>query len=162
MIVGSVANGFNLRGFCAGSHGSPAHQRRILRIFHRGPSAPCRLRVGGHQHLQNTPSILSTLQENVCAILSVLDRVEAITIPTYAASPIIHIYLWSAAMLSAPAFASAEPPDPATPAPRGASSSGILGKEACCRASWAGRSRKACGPIKRGDCAGRNSSRRVL
>ncbi|KAH9164377.1 serine palmitoyltransferase [Lactarius sanguifluus] len=111
MIVGSVANGLNSGGFCAGS--------RI---------------VMDHQHINGASFVFSTavpvlLAEDVCAILSVLDQVEAITIPTHAASPIIHIYLWSAAMLSAPAFASAEPPDPATPAPRGASSSGIPGKE---------------------------------
>ncbi|KAH9029598.1 hypothetical protein EDB85DRAFT_2275996 [Lactarius pseudohatsudake] len=72
---------------------------------------------------------LYNVPENVYAILAVLDRVEVVTIPSHAASPIIHIYLRSAAMLSAPTCASAEPPEPATPAPRGASSSGIPGKE---------------------------------
>ena len=59
-------------------------------------------------------------------IRAVLDRVAAITIPSYAASPIIHIHLGSA---STPfASASAKPPNPATPAPRDAPSFDIAGE----------------------------------
>ncbi|KAH9060420.1 hypothetical protein EDB83DRAFT_2224261, partial [Lactarius deliciosus] len=72
--------------------------------------------------LRNTPSILSTLQENVRAIRAVLDPVEAITIPSHPASPIIHTHLRSAPMRSASTSASAKPPNPATPAPRDARS----------------------------------------
>lgn len=43
--------------------------------------------------LRNTPSILSTLQENIQAARAILDRVDAITIPSHPASPIIHIYI---------------------------------------------------------------------
>ncbi|KAI9438081.1 serine palmitoyltransferase [Lactarius indigo] len=68
--------------------------------------------------LRNTPSILSTLQENVRAMRAVLDRVDGITIPSHAASPIIHIHLRSAATLSASTPTSAKLPNPATPAPR--------------------------------------------
>jgi len=57
---------------------------------------------------QNAPSILSTLQENVRAIRAVLDRVEALTIPSHASSPIIHIHLHSA---TPSASASAKAPD---------------------------------------------------
>ncbi|KAI9435953.1 hypothetical protein H4582DRAFT_2130216 [Lactarius indigo] len=65
--------------------------------------------------LQNTPLVLSKLQENV------------ITTPlTRRASPITHIYLRS----SAPAASvSAKPLNPSTPAPRKALSFDIVGKE---------------------------------
>ncbi|KAH8979857.1 hypothetical protein EDB86DRAFT_2982935, partial [Lactarius hatsudake] len=58
----------------------------------------------------NTPSILSTLQEN------------AITIPSHPTSPIIHTHLCSAPMRSASTSGSAKPPNPVTPAPRDAMS----------------------------------------
>ncbi|KAI9438092.1 hypothetical protein H4582DRAFT_1952659, partial [Lactarius indigo] len=79
--------------------------------------------------LRNTPSILSTLQENVRAMRAVLDRVDGITIPSHAASPIIHIHLRSAATLSASTSASTKPPNPATPAPRDAPWFDIAGEE---------------------------------
>ncbi|KAH9028222.1 hypothetical protein EDB85DRAFT_2276447 [Lactarius pseudohatsudake] len=78
----------------------------------------------GIKLLRNTPSILSTLQENVRAIRAVLDRVEAITIPSHAATPVIHIHLRSSAPV---ASVSAKPSNPATPAPREASSFDIVG-----------------------------------
>ena len=43
--------------------------------------------------LRSTPSIFETLQENVCAARSILDRLDCITIPSHPASPIIHIYV---------------------------------------------------------------------
>ncbi|KAH9025900.1 pyridoxal phosphate-dependent transferase [Lactarius hengduanensis] len=105
MIIGSVANTLNsLGGFCAGS-------RIAINI------------------LRNMPSILSTLQENVRTIRAVLDRVEAITIPSHPASPIIHIHLRSAATLSASTSVSAKPPNPATPAPHDAPLFDIAGEE---------------------------------
>ncbi|KAH9016170.1 hypothetical protein EDB84DRAFT_1632326, partial [Lactarius hengduanensis] len=79
--------------------------------------------------LRNTPSILSTLQENVRAIRAVLDPVKAITIPSHPASPIIHTHLHSAPMRSASTSASAKPPNPATPAPRDAPSFNTAGEE---------------------------------
>ncbi|KAH9164356.1 hypothetical protein EDB89DRAFT_2141355 [Lactarius sanguifluus] len=51
------------------------------------------------------------------AIRAVLDWVEAITIPSHAASPIIHIHLCSAVVVSASTSAYVKPPDPAVPAP---------------------------------------------
>ncbi|KAH8977004.1 serine palmitoyltransferase [Lactarius hatsudake] len=108
MIIGSVANTLNSSGgFCAGSL-SASEDINILR---------------------NTPSILSTLQENVRAIRAVLDRVEAITIPSHPASPIIHFHLRSAATLSGSTSVSAKPPNLATPAPRDAPSFDIAGEE---------------------------------
>lgn len=43
--------------------------------------------------LRNTPSILSTLQENVRAVRSILDKVDCIAIPSHPASPTIHLYV---------------------------------------------------------------------
>ncbi|KAH8983451.1 hypothetical protein EDB92DRAFT_1951589 [Lactarius akahatsu] len=99
-----VANGINSSGgICAGS--------RI---------------VVDHQCINGTSFVFSAavalLAENVRAIRAVLDRVEAITIPSHAASPIIYIHLRS----SAPAASmSAKPSNPATPAP----SFDIVGEE---------------------------------
>jgi serine palmitoyltransferase len=62
----------------------------------------------------------------VRAIRAVLDRVEAITIPSFAASPIIHIHLRSATPSSA---ATLKPPNPTTPAPREAPSFDIASEE---------------------------------
>jgi hypothetical protein len=65
--------------------------------------------------LRNTPSILNTLQENVRAIRAVLDRIDALAIPSHAASPIVRIYLRSATPSLSAAVAKAaanEPRDP--------------------------------------------------
>lgn len=43
--------------------------------------------------LRNTPSILETLQENVCAARSILDRLDCIIISSHPASPVIHIFV---------------------------------------------------------------------
>ncbi|KAH8986390.1 pyridoxal phosphate-dependent transferase [Lactarius hatsudake] len=121
--IGGILRGLAYR------RGSPAHQQHVLRLFRRGTCAPRGLRLGGHQHLAKQPSILSTLQENVRAIRAVLDQVEAITIPSHPASPIIHIHLRSTPTLSASTSVSAKPPNPATPAPRDAPSFDIAGEE---------------------------------
>ncbi|KAI9439806.1 serine palmitoyltransferase [Lactarius indigo] len=133
MIIGSVANSLNSSGgFCAGSRIIVDHQRSNGTSFVFSAAIPALQAVSaseGINILRNTPSILSTLQENVRAIRAVLDRVEAITIPSHAASPIIHIHLRSAATLSASTSASAKPPNPATPAPRDGPSFDIAGEE---------------------------------
>ncbi|KAN0139450.1 Pyridoxal phosphate-dependent transferase [Lactarius tabidus] len=130
MIVGSVANGLNSSGgFCAGSHIVVDHQRINGTSFVSSAAVPALLAVSaseGINILRNTPSILSTLQENVRAIRAVLDRVEAITIPSHAASPIIHIHLRSATPSSS---ATLKPPNPTTPAPREAPSFDIAAEE---------------------------------
>lgn len=41
--------------------------------------------------IRHTPSILSTLQDNVRAVRAVLDRLDCITIPSHPASALIHI-----------------------------------------------------------------------
>ena len=130
MLVGSVANGLNSSGgFCAGSHIVVDHQRINGTSFVFSAAVPALLAVSaseGINILRNTPSILSTLQENVRAIQAVLDRVDAINIPSHAASPIIHIHLRSPAHLSS---ATLKAPNPATPAPREPPSFDIAGEE---------------------------------
>lgn len=72
--------------------------------------------------LRSTPSILTTLQENVRAARSILDRIDCITIPSHPASPLIHIYVRSITpSLLSPATASTislKPSNPASPIPR--------------------------------------------
>jgi serine palmitoyltransferase len=43
--------------------------------------------------LRNTPSVLATLQENVRAARTILDRAEGIVVPSHETSPLIHINL---------------------------------------------------------------------
>ena len=97
MLLGSVANGLNSAGgFCAGSRHVVDHQRINGTSFVFSAALPALLAVSaseGINILRNTPSILSTLQENIRAIRTILERVDCITIPSHAASPIIHIYL---------------------------------------------------------------------
>ena len=130
MLVGSVANGLNSSGgFCAGSHIVVDHQRINGTSFVFSAAVPALLAVSaseGINILRNTPSILSALQENVRAIRAVLDRVEVITIPSHAASPIIHIHLRSSAQSSAVTL---KAPNPSTPAPREPPSFDIAGEE---------------------------------
>jgi serine palmitoyltransferase len=128
MLVGSVANGLNSSGgFCAGSHIVVDHQRINGTSFAFSAAVPALLAVSaseGINILRNTPSILT--QENVRAIRAVLDRVEAITIPSHAASPIIHFHLRSAAPSSS---ATLKVPNPSTPALREPPSFDIAGEE---------------------------------
>ncbi|KAH9018643.1 serine palmitoyltransferase [Lactarius pseudohatsudake] len=139
MIIGSVANGLNSSGgFCAGI------LRGLATSFVFSAAVPALLAVSaseGINILRNTPSILSTIQENVRTIRAVLDPVEAITIPSHVVSPIIHIYLRSAATLSASTSASAKPLNPATPEPRDAPSSREIVDEALAQGVWTTRAR---------------------
>lgn len=97
MLLGSVANGLNSGGgFCAGSRHVVEHQRINGTSFVFSAALPAVLAASaseGINILRNTPSILSTLQENIRAIRTVLERVDCITIPSHAASPIIHIHV---------------------------------------------------------------------
>lgn len=68
---------------------SPADQPNLIRFLHRGPRTPLGLHSEGINIPQNVPST-NTSQENVHATRAVLDHVEALTIPSHAASPIIH------------------------------------------------------------------------
>ena len=95
------------------------HQRINGTSFVFSAAVPALLAVSaseGINILRNTPSILSTLQENG----------RAINIPSPAASPIIHIHLRSPAQLSS---ATLKAPNPATPAPREPPSFDIAGEE---------------------------------
>jgi serine palmitoyltransferase len=85
MLVGSVADGVNSScGFYADSRIVVTHQSISGISFSFSASESINI-------LRNTPSILSKLQETVRAIRAVLDRIDALTIPSHAASPIIHI-----------------------------------------------------------------------
>ncbi|KAF8153294.1 serine palmitoyltransferase [Crassisporium funariophilum] len=96
MLLGSVAIGLcSAGGFCAGSQFVVDHQRINGPSFVFSASMPALLAVSaseGINILRNTPSILETLQDNVRAARSILDRLDCITIPSHPASPIIHIY----------------------------------------------------------------------
>lgn len=70
--------------------------------------------------LRNTPSILTTLQENVRAVRAILDKVDCISIPTHPASAVIHINVRPAPsthgqLLSPTPLSPALPTTPMTP-----------------------------------------------
>jgi len=66
--------------------------------------------------LRETPSILSTLQENVRAARAILDRVDCVTVPSHPASPVIHIYVRAPSSSSLhPVSASLVPTKPSNP-----------------------------------------------
>lgn len=135
MLLGSVANGLNAGGgFCAGSRNVIDHQRINGSSFIFSAALPALLAFSaseGINILRNTPSILSTLQENIRAIRAVLERVDCITIPSHPASPIIHIHVRtpSATHLLPIAATSAKPSNPASAAPRDAPSFDIVVEE---------------------------------
>ncbi|EKM57129.1 uncharacterized protein PHACADRAFT_254708 [Phanerochaete carnosa HHB-10118-sp] len=132
MLVGSLANGLTAcGGFCAGSHIVVNHQRINGTSFVFSAAMPPLLSVAaseGINILRSTPSILSTLQENIRAIRSILDRVDCIAIPAHPASPMIHLYvrlpspthLLPSAALASPALSSASGrlSNPSSPHPR--------------------------------------------
>ncbi|RDB17195.1 Serine palmitoyltransferase 1 [Hypsizygus marmoreus] len=121
MLVGSVAIGLcSSGGFCAGSQTVVDHQRINGPSFVFSASMPPLLSVSaseGINILRSTPSILTTLQENIRAARAILDRVDCITIPSHPASPIIHIYVRSAPTTSLhPSAAAHSPTKPSNPA----------------------------------------------
>ncbi|TFY83161.1 hypothetical protein EWM64_g853 [Hericium alpestre] len=127
MLVGSVSNTLNSAGgFCAGSKIIVDHQRINGTSFVFSAAVPALLAVSaseGINMLRDTPSILSTLQENIRAIRSILLRVDCISIPSHPASPIIHIHVRPAAPLtltpsSSAASHSGKPSNPASIHPR--------------------------------------------
>ena len=131
MLIGSVINGLNSSGgFCAGWRIMVDHQRINGTSFVVSAAILALLAISASEGviiLRSRPSILSTLQENVRAIRTLLDRIDTLTIPSHAASPIIHIHLRTATpSLSVPAPKS---PSPATAASRDAPSFDILGEE---------------------------------
>jgi serine palmitoyltransferase len=100
MLLGSITNGLNTGGgFCAGSRVVVDHQRINGTSFIFSAALPAILAVSaseGINILRNTPSIPSTLQDNVHAIRAVLEHVDCIAIPLHSASPIIYIYIRTA------------------------------------------------------------------
>ncbi|EJF56701.1 serine palmitoyltransferase [Dichomitus squalens LYAD-421 SS1] len=97
MLVGSMATGLSsCGGFCAGSHVVVNHQRINGTSFVFSASMPALLTVAaseGINVLRNSPSILTTLQENVRAVRAILDRVDCIHIPSHPASAVIHLQI---------------------------------------------------------------------
>ncbi|KAG6900904.1 hypothetical protein C0993_004341 [Termitomyces sp. T159_Od127] len=128
ILVGSVAIGLcSAGGFCAGSQAVVDHQRINGTSFVFSASLPALLAVSaseGINILRSSPSILSTLQENVRAARAILDRVDCISIPSHPASPIIHIHIRSSSSSLQPSTASfalsPKPSNPASPLPRDA------------------------------------------
>ncbi|KAI0327510.1 serine palmitoyltransferase [Cubamyces sp. BRFM 1775] len=111
MLVGSVANGLSsCGGFCAGSHIVVNHQRINGTSFVFSAAMPALLTVAaseGINILRNTPSILTTLQENVRAVRAILDRVDCINIPSHPASAVIHLQIrWSTLQVPTPSTSS--------------------------------------------------------
>ncbi|KAH0831343.1 serine palmitoyltransferase [Lanmaoa asiatica] len=97
MLVGSVANGLcSSGGFCAGSSIVTEHQRINGTSFVFSASMPALLATSGSEaigYLRNTPSVLTTLHDNVDTIRSVLEKTEGIVVLGHRASPIIHFCL---------------------------------------------------------------------
>lgn len=99
MLVGSMANTLgSAGGFCAGTEEVVFHQRINGTAFVFSAALPAMMAVASStaiQHLISQPSALSTLQENVRTLRSILDHVESIYIPSDALSPLIHIQIRS-------------------------------------------------------------------
>jgi serine palmitoyltransferase len=75
-----------------GAGSAPAHTSSST----TNPTLPAILAVSASEGINilcNTPSILSTLQENVHAIRAILERIDCIAIPLHPVSPIIHIHM---------------------------------------------------------------------
>jgi serine palmitoyltransferase len=117
MLIGSVATSLAAGGgFCAGSHVVVDHQRINGAAFVFSASMPGLLATSaseGIRILRSTPSLLSTLQENVRAVRAVLDKTECIDVPSHSASPLIHIHI-HAALTPEPAIGPTQiaPPGP--------------------------------------------------
>lgn len=97
MLIGSGATTLCAAGgFCAGSSVVVKHQRINGTSFVFSAATPAALAVAATEAisiLRDSPSILSTLQENIRTFRSILDRLDCITIPSHHASPIIHIHI---------------------------------------------------------------------
>jgi serine palmitoyltransferase len=95
ILVGSVANTLNSSGgFCAGSRIVTEHQRINGTSFVFSAAGPPLLAVSaseGIHILRNTPSLLTTLQENVHAARGVLEKSDVLEIPSHPASAVIHL-----------------------------------------------------------------------
>ncbi|EIN14688.1 serine palmitoyltransferase [Punctularia strigosozonata HHB-11173 SS5] len=108
MLVVDLSKGLGgSGGFCAGSRIASDHQRANATSYVFSASMPGLLAVSASESiniLRNSPSILSTLQENIRAVRAILDRVDCLVIPSHPASPIIHLYPTSIVPTPAPSF----------------------------------------------------------
>jgi serine palmitoyltransferase len=99
MLVGSMANTLgSAGGFCAGTEEVVFHQRINGTSFVFSAALPAMMAVASStaiQHFISQPSVLTTLQENIKTLRSILDQVESIYIPSDATSPLIHIQIRS-------------------------------------------------------------------
>lgn len=99
ILVGSMANTLGgAGGFCAGSEEVVDHQRINGTSFVFSAAIPAMLAVVSStaiQHLISQPSLMTSLQQNILAVRSVLDHVESICIPSAPDSPLIHIQIRS-------------------------------------------------------------------
>ncbi|KAI0316890.1 serine palmitoyltransferase [Amylostereum chailletii] len=119
MLVGSVANGLNSSGgFCAGTKTVVEHQRINGTAFVFSAAGPALQAVSaseGINILQNTPSIMTTLQENIHAVRTVLDRVDCLSVPSHPASAIIHLHVRPASsMFLSPHTTAGKPSNPSS------------------------------------------------
>lgn len=125
MLVGSVANGLcSAGGFCAGSTIVTEHQRINGTSFVFSASMPPLLAVAGSEgisFLRNTPSALTSLQENVRAVRAVLEKTEGIAVVGHRASPIVHFHLKIPCIANGSANGTATNPTTVMPPPTGPS-----------------------------------------
>ncbi|KAI6020216.1 hypothetical protein PISMIDRAFT_675045 [Pisolithus microcarpus 441] len=123
MLIGSVANGLcSAGGFCTGSTIVTEHQRINGTSFVFSASMPPLLAVAGSEgisYLRNTPSALTTLQENVRAVRAVLEKTEGIAVVGHRASPIVHFHLKTPSSANGSAYGTATSPTTVMPPPTG-------------------------------------------
>lgn len=99
ILVGSMANTLGSSGgFCAGTDEVVFHQRINGTSFVFSAALPAMLAVASStaiSYMISQPSILTTLQENVQALRSVLEHVESLRISSDPRSPLVHIQVRS-------------------------------------------------------------------
>lgn len=125
MIVGSCAKTLaGCGGFCAASQVITQHQRINGTSFVFSAAMPPLLAVAASEAigvLTDTPSVLTTLQENIRVLRGVLEKVDCITIPSHPASPIIHVQVKA----TSPALLSPPPPGTVKPTSLGGKSNPV-------------------------------------
>jgi len=99
ILVGSMANTLGAAGgFCAGSDEVVFHQRINGTAFVFSAALPAMLAVASSTAIGNlisNPSTLTTLQDNVKILRTVLDSIESLYIPSDLTSPLIHFQIRS-------------------------------------------------------------------
>ncbi|KAK2463332.1 hypothetical protein APHAL10511_004643 [Amanita phalloides] len=119
MLIGSVAIGLgSCGGFCAGSEEVVNHQRINGLSFVFSAAMPALLSVSASEAInmyRSTPFIFTQLQDNIRAARAILDRMDCITIPSHAASPIIHVCIRQSTSSLHPSAALLSPSSPSKP-----------------------------------------------